>query len=182
MKGSAESETFEGTPIALIEATYLGAPAMAKLIVSHLQDPNYAGSPEFRTAFLVGDPGTRKKTLAKAIAYKAQRELVFFSATDFLDDQRNGLSRKLVEKLKVIVAEKKAVVVVVDGINRLLENYENKCHDSAVLWDFLDRQYGNHNFFLLGTMNSTDKISQSSKGRMLAQCILTNELRPKMVP
>jgi len=173
-----EESNFQGTPIAILEAAYADAPDEVKTIVAHLKDPNYLNKPVFRSAFFIGETGTGKSTLAMAIAYKAGRDLKQFSATDFNGENRNNTALNLqgdLEDIASIASTGHPVVVVIDEINRLLENAESVHHDtdttSAALWTFLDRQRGNHNFFLIGTMNRVDKLPPPIKSRIMMRCI-----------
>ncbi len=178
MSMDVDEATFQGTPIAILEAAYADAPDEVKTIVAHLKDPNYLNKPVFRSAFFIGETGTGKSTLAMAIAYKSGRELKPFSGTDFNGENRNNTALNLqgdLEAIASIASTGNPVVVVIDEINRLLENAESVHHDtdtsSAALWTFLDRQRGNHNFFLIGTMNRVDKLPPPMKSRIMMRCI-----------
>ena len=68
------------------------------------------------------------------------------------------------------------VIIVIDEVNQLLENSESVHHDtdetSKFLWQFLDEQNNNHNFFLIGTMNRDTKLPQPFKSRILLKRII----------
>jgi AAA+ superfamily predicted ATPase len=174
---------FDGTPTSELDLVFEGAPPEAKMIVRHLQDPSFLKKPGYRAAFLVGEPGTGKSTLAKAIAYqmyKTQRwKYLFDDATSFAGEYRGGTAMNLMGHLNAAVQKQSKKVVIIDEINQLLDHAESTRHDtdttSKALWTFLDKQQGNSNFFLIGTMNDCTKIPQQIKSRIVGSCI---ELKP----
>lgn len=180
---SSSQKDFYGTPIKLLKTVYEQAPQKIKVTVEHLKNPAYLGgvdgrnSKKYRALFFVGEPGTGKTTLAKAIAYESKRFPRFIPAMSLLGEYRNQTAINLTKEFNTSVAITKLtpIIIVIDELHRLLENYDSKHHDTdssaTALWTFLDSQYGNHNFFLIGTMNRADKIPQPLKSRILARYI-----------
>ena len=156
--------------------SYEGAPWQVKHIVEHLNNPDRFGDDDYRAAFFVGAPGSGKTTAAKAVPHVANWFRFFMVGTEIERKYRNATSRKLLEILNGIVANAKAkVVVIIDELEELLEHFESEKYDTAAtgrsLWTFLDRQAGNRNFFLIGTMNRNNKIQEQLKDRIDVDCI-----------
>jgi Cdc6-like AAA superfamily ATPase len=147
-------EVFEDTPEGM------------KDILTHLKKPL---DPELRAALVVGPPGTGKTTATLAIPHLARWYWKFFSGPELASQYRNETKGKLAAELKKTISRKKKVVVIIDELNTLLENFNSKGHDtdttSSFLWTFLDAQKRNQNFFFIGTMNRDDKIPDPIKHR-----------------
>lgn len=169
------SQIFHGTPIKELEAVFTTAPTRVKNIVRHLENPHFMERPRYRAAFFVGQTGTGKTVLAKAIAYKAQRDLHFVPSVSLLSSIRNQSAEKLRNRFDTIERTKQPCVLVIDDINLLLENYENPDYDTAVsasaLLECLERQHANHNFFLIGTMIRAEKIPTEVKHHPMIKTI-----------
>lgn len=167
------------TTTAMFEDAFNRAPADAKNIVAHLKDPSLFNKPQYRSAFFVGAPGVGKTTLAKAIAYKLMPDwdARFIICAMLRGEGRGKTSMNLWKELSSAVSDGKKRLIIIDEINRLLDNHESKNYDTAenadTLWNFLDSQeeQGNHNFFLIGTMNQADKLPEQIKSRISARCI-----------
>lgn len=142
------------------------APEGMKDIVAHLIKPL---DPEWRAALLVGPPGTGKTTATLAVPHLARWYWKFLSGPELAGQYRNEAKERLAFELKNIISQKKKVVVIIDELNKLLENFNSKGHDTDItasfLWTFLDEQKRNPNFFFIGTMNRDDKIPDPVKHR-----------------
>ena len=143
--------------------------------MNHLKNPGRF-NPAWRSAFFVGEPGTGKTTIAKAIPHFINWYFDFIPSAALLGSYRNQASERLLQHLNRAVSGKRKVVVIIDEINRLLENFDSKNHDtdstSSNLWMFLDAQRLNPNFFLIGTMNRDNKIPEPMKNRIEASSIV----------
>lgn len=176
-----EIKTYHGVTTKRLDDVFKAAPLRARCIVKHLQDPHYLDCPDYRAAFFYGKPGCGKSTLAKAIAYKAGAEwcLIFKASTDFQGKHRGETACELRDYLEEVINLRSKTILVIDEINHLLDHANSKKHDtdatSKALWTFLDKQAGNENFFLIGTMNNIEKIPEQIKSRFLGRCI---ELEP----
>ncbi len=159
-------------------SAYRDAPYDARVVVDHLTRPL---DPAWRAAFFVGRPGTGKTTAALAIPHLARWYFDFVPSGPLLSRYRNETKEKLEAHLQRAVSSGKKVVVIIDEINRLLENFNSKKHDSdatsSALWMFLDSQKYNNNFFLIGTMNRDDKLPDPFKSRAVGSTV-----RFKMIP
>lgn len=167
--------SFNEEDVAEMETIFASSPEKAQLIVNHLQDPDYfPDSKNYRASFFVGEPGTGKTMMAKAIAYKLAKEgwdYAFISSTSLLGEHRNQTATRLQRILEKIEKSNKPTIIIIDELHRLLENADSKHHDtdstSTALWTFLDRQNGNKNIFFIGTMNRMNKLPKPFKDRML---------------
>lgn len=163
-------------PMEELKMVYAQSPQEVKELVEHLKDPNYWCNPAARASILYGPPGTGKSTLAKAIAQQAGWELHFFTPDNIIAKDRNATGERLGSLLNDVVNKREAgSLVVLDEMNRLLENYSDSKYDTAdtasVLWTFLDRQEGNHSFYLIGTMNTIDKLPPQIVSRFYSSFI-----------
>ena len=146
--------------------SYNGAPDKAQMVAEHLKQSR---DPVLRAAFFVGPPGTGKTTTALAIPHLAHWYFDPINAGDILSRYRNETKDRLALHFKRALNSGKKVVVIIDEINRLLENFKSKKHDSdataSFIWTFLDSQRRNDRFFLIGTMNHDDKLPEPFKNR-----------------
>lgn len=165
--------------IAELEFIFEHSPQKAQVIVNHLTDPNYfPHNKDYRSAYFVGEPGSGKTTMARAIAYKMSKkgwDYKFIGSTELVGGHRDQTARQLKEELQKVVASKRPTIVVIDELHRLLENTESKHHDTdtaaTALWLFLDKQRNNQNFFLIGTMNRITKLPKPLKDRVLIDVV-----------
>jgi AAA+ superfamily predicted ATPase len=156
------------------------APQEAREIVNHLKDATYLSDGTYRSAFFIGDPGTGKTTVAKAIAYKMLPEwrCVFRNSTDIIGEYRNQAAKKLNQLFTEIDTKKQPTLLVIDELNQLLEHAESENHDtdatSKALWGNIDRQSDakNNNFFFIGIMNHDEKLPKPMKSRILLRTIV----------
>lgn len=170
-----EQGIFNNIEIEEMILVFASSPQAAQCIINHLQDPTYfPNSKSYRSAIFVGEPGSGKTTTAMAIAYKMAQEgweYKFISSMSLLGEHRNQTAILLQKELAAIEKSGKPTILIIDELNRLLENSDSKHHDtdstSTVLWTFLDRQNGNGKFFLIGTMNRVDKLPKPYKDRIL---------------
>jgi AAA+ superfamily predicted ATPase len=176
---SEQQDDLSKEGIAELELVFEHSPEEAQVIVKHLQDPHYfPHNKDYRSAYFVGEPGSGKTMMARAIAYKMSKEgwdHKFIDSTELLGEYRNQTAIRLKNELKVVIASKRPTVVVIDELHRLLENAESKHHDTdtaaTALWLFLDKQSSNENFFLIGTMNRVTKIPRPFKDRIVIDII-----------
>ncbi len=155
-----------GRPYSQMVEVFEDAPRNAQLLVDHLKNPL---APNWQTAFFVGPTGTGKSTAALAVPHLAHWHWLYKAAPEFSGTYRNETKERLADFLRCAVSQKKKVVVIIDELNRILENFDSKHHDAdataSYLWTFLDEQKYNPNFFFIGTMNREDKLPDQVKHR-----------------
>lgn len=162
-----------------LEFIFISSPKEAQWIVNHLQDPSYFPlNQDYRFAIFVGDPGTGKTAMARAIASKMVQynwEYRFLPSTSFLKEHRNQTAIQLQQEFETIKKSKTPTILIIDELNLLMENTESKHHDTdttaTTLWTFLDEQKGNKDFFFIGTMNRANKLPKAFKSRIILNCI-----------
>jgi AAA+ superfamily predicted ATPase len=175
----AELLTFSETDIEEMNLVFASSPKEAQCIVKHLLDPTFFELvQDYRSTTFVGEPGTGKTTMALAIAYTMTQEgweYKFLSSTSLLGEHRNQTAIALQKEFAAIEASEKPTILIIDELNRLLENTDSKHHDTdtaaTALWTFLDKQKGNKNFFFIGTMNRANKLPKPYKSRILLDYI-----------
>lgn len=170
---SPKKNGFSEDEVAEMEMVFESSPKDAQNIVNHLQDPNFYNDKSYRSAYFVGEPGCGKTTMAKAIAYKMAKEgwgYKIISSTQLMRPERNSTAMQLEKELDAVASSNKPILIVIDELNRLLENADSKHHDTdstaTALWSFLDREFENENIFLIGTMNRIDKLPKPFKNRI----------------
>ncbi len=175
-KSVKESTNITLNDIEEMESVFASSPQQAQYIVDYLKDPScFPGVEGYRSAFFVGEPGTGKSVMAKAIGYKMTQEgweYKFIPSTSFLGNHRNQTSIRLKQELETIETSNKPTLIIIDELNRLLEHSNSKHHDtdttSTALWTFIDRQKNNNNIFIIGTMNRINKLPKPFKDRMFS--------------
>ena len=175
----SQQSDFNELDIKKMNLVFKSSPKEAQYIVNHLQDPTYFPlNEDYRSAIFVGEPGSGKTTMAKAIANKMTEhgwEYKILSSTSLLGEQRNHTAIRLEKELDKIKTSKKPTILIIDELNLLMENSESKHHDTdataKALWMFLDKQSGNKDFFFIGTMNRINKLPKPYKNRVLPDCI-----------
>jgi AAA+ superfamily predicted ATPase len=178
-QSNEDTHLLSETEIVEMEMIFEHSPQEAQEIVHHLQDPFYfTANEEYRSAFFVGEPGTGKTTMARAIAHKMSQagwNCKFLSSTQLLGNFRNQTAIRLQQELESAVSSNKPTIIIIDELNRLLENTDSKHHDTdataTALWTFLDRQSNNKNFFFIGTMNRINKLPKPFKDRIISDYI-----------
>ena len=187
---SKDKAVFEGILIKDLDfALRTAAPEDAIDIIEHLKDPSSLNDGTDRSRFFVGDPGTGKTTLAKAIAYKmhteAQWSYKFINSTEILSlgcqqSSRNQAAINLGNLLNSIVEKGEPTLLIIDEVNQLLENADDPHFDtnttSTLLWTFLDAQNYNDNFFFIGIANRLNKLPKPLKSRILLRSIRFKEI------
>jgi len=179
LEQSHYSLSFNEHDIKELELVLNYAPDDALTIINHLKDPSFLDRKSYRASIFYGQPGTGKSTIAKAIAYKMQKDAgwknQFIPSTSLIGEYRNQTTVHLNTLFKKITQSTKPQLLIIDEFNQLLENDESESYDtdgtSKAIWMFLDQQAGNHNFFLIGITNRIDKFPQALKSRIRFRCI-----------
>lgn len=162
-----------------MELIFEQSPKEAQYIVNHLQDPTFfPNNNDYRSAYFVGESHSEKTIMAKAIAYKMAQHgwsTKFLSSRSILKKNSYKTAIQLRNELENIAASKRPTILIFYDLNQLLEYNNSKYNDAdltdSVLWDFVDKQKYNKNFFLIGTMNRTHKLTKRTKSRILGDII-----------
>ncbi len=93
----------------------------------------------------------------------------FVTSGDLLQKHRHGTSQRLNIIIKAVLKAPGKSVLVLDEVNKLSENYASENNDSgdtaATLWEKMDENRLNPNFFLIGTANDSKKIPHQLQSR-----------------
>jgi AAA+ superfamily predicted ATPase len=162
-----------GSTVKEMNDVYEDAPMRVQRFVRHILNPQLLRQPHNRMLILEGPPGTGKSTLMKAVAFKTNSLLDFVSIGEVQGESRNqtgkNLHNRLHETLKWIKKFKCKTIIGIDELNKIMENSEDKHHDtgftSTVLWNFLDGLRGEPLYFM-ATMNQTHKLPKPMKSRI----------------
>lgn len=175
---SDETQTvFDGIPVQDLETIFQAAPPKAKCIVKRIKSSlskNY-----FKRSFIVGDSGTGKTTLAKAIAYKVclntPWRYEYINSQTFMGQYRNQTGVCLRAYLKKIAELEQPVFLIIDHLNRILEYTDSSSDDTSfasnLICSLIDRQEHNSNIYFLGVMNRATRLAKRLKSRMLGTMI-----------
>src|SRR5690606_2330483 len=103
-----QNRTFSKEEIEEMKMVFEYSPLEAKEILKHLQDPTYfPNNEDYRSVMFVGEPGSGKTTMAKALAYYMAAQgwdYKFLSSTAFFGEYRNQTAIKLAKELEMIEA------------------------------------------------------------------------------
>ena len=170
-----DADTFEGMNVQDLHTVLEQAPKHTNLILKELKQPNYLRMPN-RSHFLIGDHGTGKTVLAKAIAHAACKDgwsYEYISSSAFARPYRNHTCIALRDYLKRVVALDTPTILIIDQLNKIMEYTKSTADDTAMtsstFTGFLDTQKHNQNLFLIGIMDRGTKISQKFKSRILGR-------------
>lgn len=128
--------------------------------------------PSYNRLILVGPPGSGKSTLARAFAQEINADYFVKDAGHFIGHYRNETAQKLREFFDYVIdsQEENKVVVVIDELHKLFENYRaNNSDDSmtaASFWamlDVLEERYPN--IIVIGTMNEACRLPSEMLSR-----------------
>ena len=158
---------FKGVSIVELRAVFDNAPLEAKQLVDHIKDPKAFGDIRIRYVMFVGPPGSGKTRTAKAIAYLSGCRCVYIESGQNQYSVRNKTNEKILKKLRFaqyLTTRKIKVIVLIDELDKLLEDHENDHYDSKAtsfgLQGFLEGMIANPYFFLIGTMNSDHNMPE----------------------
>lgn len=145
----------------LVNKVIKGAPAEVKRMMINLLYPpkNRAAIP--KRLLLVGQPGTGKTALAKAIAIKCNYQYYIIEAPFLLNEYKNSGQQNLLREIYPLLESGDPIVVIIDEITELTDNYgKDNNSDSMVssaLWLLLDLCAQYPNVFFIGTSNKERK-------------------------
>jgi hypothetical protein len=105
----------------------------------------------------------------KAVARKLGEKCYFVTSGDILLKYRNATSQRLKAIITAILRTSGKSVLVIDEINKLVENYTSENNDSgqtaSTLWTSMDENQNNKNFYLIGTANDSKKMPPQLQDR-----------------
>lgn len=145
----------------LVNKIISNAPRDIKRIVFNLIYPPNSLAAIPKRLLLIGEPGTGKTSLAKAIALKCRCEYYIIEAPFLLNEYKNCGQQNLLREIVPLLESGKPIVIIIDEITELTNNYGKKNNsDSTVvsaLWLLLDLCAQYDNVFFIGTSNKTRK-------------------------
>lgn len=170
--GGAADPMFHGYRSSTLERVLDKSSGEVHQIVDTLNKKAGSDPYEERYAVFEGEPGTGKSTLAIAIAYATKRKPEVRSAADFLGGSRNAGCALLKEVFTSLKSSHGKKVLIIEEVNRLLQNYDSEHHDtdstSMCLWTQLDdlkRSDKRKKIFFIGTMNGVGGLPPQIQSR-----------------
>ena len=168
------ASTFEGIPTEDLETIFLAAPKRAQFIVRWLKDEKIMDSLSQQSSFLIGNHGSGKTVLAKAIAFKlcstSPWQYEYISSRAFMGEYRHQTGVCLRSYLEKLAQLKHPTLLIIDQFNKILEYTSSSSDDTALASDlicnFIDKNSHNNNIFFLGLMDRATKLDPRLKSRI----------------
>lgn len=171
-------ETFSENEIAEMEMVFESSPKKAQNIVKQLENPARSRVNR-RSIFFIGDTGTGKTMMSKAIAHKASQKgwnFKHISSSELMGSYRNETAIRLKSMLEKAAASNQPTLIILDDLDLFLQHTDSKYHDtaetSATLWHFLEREQYNQNLFFIGILPISTKMSNASRDRIIGNCVI----------
>jgi AAA+ superfamily predicted ATPase len=133
------------------------APCEIKKIVAKIKKPVSSNYMPTRL-LLLGQPGTGKTTLAKAIAITTKRRYRFEKAPSLLDQYKNSAIQNLDVLFKSLFKSKQDCVLILDEFDVITDLFKTDKHDKEAVdqfWQLLDDCSLKKNVLFIGTTNKS---------------------------
>ena len=170
IEAQPHSEFAVCTPIdeRLCIESFSQAPALLKTLVNDMaRGKGYCK--KYTTILLAGPTGSGKTTLARAIAYRLNREVLVVNAPALLGRFRNQSAENIKKLFQDLENANPQPILVIDEINSLTDDYISEHSDTKQtamqLWTLLDTFAKREGFLLIGTTNITKKMPHQLQSR-----------------
>ena len=145
----------------IFENALKNAPEKVKSVIEKDKELGNQTISRLNYLFFAGPPGTGKSTLSKAVGCDLG-VCYFLQLGNLLSKHRHATSQRLNKIITAILKSPGKSVIVIDEINKLVENYMSENNDSGdtavILWQKIDENKSNPNIFWIGTGNETTRM------------------------
>jgi len=170
-----DASTFEGMDVRDLQTVLDSAHKDVSFTLAHIKRGAFFEGFGARFMFFVGNHGTGKTVLAKALAHKLISETPwtyeYKSSREFMGTYRNETGVRLRGYLDKVTKTERPTLLIIDQLNKILDHTRSESDDTAfasdLICNLLDHQHHNEKFFFIGLMDRATEISQRLKSRIL---------------
>ncbi len=176
-----DNHSFEGMDVRDLQTVLENASKRIRFTIDHIKGGPFFKELSSRYILFLGDHGTGKTVLAKAVAHKLISETSwtceYKSSREFMGKHRNETGVRLRGYLDKVTKTGRPTLLIIDQLNKILDYPRSESDDTAfasdLICNLLDNQCHNANFFFIGLMDRATELAKRLKSRLLGHCITT---------
>jgi len=174
--------TFEGMQVRDLQTILEHTSKRVLFTTKYIKEGPIVKGLSTRQVCLLGDHGTGKTVLAKAIVYKLISEdpswyYEYKSSREFMGKYRNETGVRLRGYLHKVTHTGKPLLLIIDQLNKIVDHTRSEADDTSfasnLICNLLDDQQYNEHFFFIGLMDRATKLADRLKSRLLGHIITT---------